>query len=248
MGVKTLRGTLGFLTRLPVGNDDEAWRAFGGDSWSFAVVGYLVGGFAAAVYLLPLHPASTAAAYVASVYLATGVNHLDGVADVADALAVHGDAEERTRVLKDADTGVAAAFAVSLTLVALAAAALALADAPLLLAAGVVVAAEVGAKTGVASVAAFGEARHEGLGSKLTTGLQPRSAAGAAVVAAPAALLTYPHPAAAAALLGALAGALGVYVWSTRKLGGVNGDVMGAANEVARVLGLHAGVLAWTLY
>jgi adenosylcobinamide-GDP ribazoletransferase len=30
-------------------------------------------------------------------------------------------------------------------------------------------------------------------------------------------------------------------------LGGISGDVLGAANELGRVVGVHAGVVAWTL-
>ena len=32
-----------------------------------------------------------------------------------------------------------------------------------------------------------------------------------------------------------------------RRLGGVTGDVFGAANEIGRLAGLHAGVIVWTL-
>ena len=31
-------------------------------------------------------------------------------------------------------------------------------------------------------------------------------------------------------------------------LGGVNGDVFGAVNELARIVALHAGVVAWTRF
>jgi adenosylcobinamide-GDP ribazoletransferase len=36
--------------------------------------------------------------------------------------------------------------------------------------------------------------------------------------------------------------------WSENHLGGVSGDVLGAANELGRVAGVHAGVVAWTLF
>jgi len=37
------------------------------------------------------------------------------------------------------------------------------------------------------------------------------------------------------------------FAWARSRLGGVSGDVLGATNEIARVVGLHAGVIAWTL-
>jgi adenosylcobinamide-GDP ribazoletransferase len=46
-------------------------------------------------------------------------------------------------------------------------------------------------------------------------------------------------------MAGVLAG-LVPFWWARRRLGGVSGDVMGAANELARLVALHAGVIAWT--
>ena len=42
--------------------------------------------------------------------------------------------------------------------------------------------------------------------------------------------------------------ALVVVRWADGALGGVNGDVFGAVNELARVVALHAGVVAWTRF
>jgi adenosylcobinamide-GDP ribazoletransferase len=41
--------------------------------------------------------------------------------------------------------------------------------------------------------------------------------------------------------------ALALLWWADAALGGASGDVFGASNELARVAGLHAGVVAWTL-
>jgi adenosylcobinamide-GDP ribazoletransferase len=54
-------------------------------------------------------------------------------------------------------------------------------------------------------------------------------------------------PAIAAALLGGPVVALLVLWWSRSALGGVSGDVFGAANELGRAVGVHAGVVAWAL-
>jgi adenosylcobinamide-GDP ribazoletransferase len=51
-----------------------------------------------------------------------------------------------------------------------------------------------------------------------------------------------------AALVAAVAVALLVGRWARTTLGGVSGDVLGAANELGRVAALHARVIAWTRF
>lgn len=248
MVLTALRGALGFLTRLPVGGTDS-WDAFRTTPAAFPLSGYLVGGVVALpLALAAVLPAPTVAAVaLAWLYAVAGVNHLDGAADLGDAAVVHGDADDRAEVLKDTHVGVGAVAALGVVLLSAALALLALVGLPLRVALPAVVAAEVGAKLSMAGVACFGRARHEGLGSAFTSASSPALFAGPAVVALPAAVLSWPSPVAAVALGGAAGGGGAVAWWASGLLDGVNGDVFGAANEVGRVVGLHAGVVAWTL-
>jgi len=247
--VYATRGALSFLTRLPIRLEERDWEAFRETPVSFPLAGAIVGALAA----VPLVAAGTlpaptvALGYLIAVYLVTGIHHLDGVADLGDAVVVHGDAGARREVLKDTTTGVGALLAVSVVVAGLGLAGLGLATLPVLTAVGVAVAAEVGAKTGMAALACFGSAGHEGMGATFAGAARPGSFALVAAVAAPAAAVTWPHPAAGLALLGALAGAAVPWLWARRRLGGVTGDVFGAANELGRLVGLHLGVIAWTL-
>lgn len=259
-----LRGALTFLTRVPVraldglrgepASDSDRrvrdWDAFRSRPYSITLVGWIVGALVAVPFLASgAVPAPTVAvAYLVVVYLVTGVHHLDGVADLGDALVVHGDADRRREVLKDTTTGVGAVLAVALTVAGLGFAGLSLAAVPGGVAVAVVVAAEVGAKTGMAAMACFGRAAHVGLGSQLTGVVGPRAFTFPAVLAVPTLLLTWPHPAAGFALVGALIGVAGPWWWARDNLEGVTGDVFGAANEIGRLVGLHAGVIAWTLW
>jgi len=241
--------------------DGRAWEAFRALPATFPVAGYLVGALVAVPFALVALasvagialPAPTAAfAYVVAVYAVTGINHLDGVADLGDAAVVHGDADRRREAMRDTTVGVGAVLAVALVLAGLVLGALALADLArsgpaTATAVAVVVASEVGAKAGMALVACAGTATHEGLGSALTESASPRSFALPALAAAPVVALSWPSPAAGAALGGALAAAIAVTRRASGALGGVSGDVFGAVNEVGRVAGLHVGVLAWTL-
>ncbi len=241
-----LRGGVAFLTRLPVGGDGADWRRFQSVPAVFPAVGYPVGAIAAVPFLV-LPTAAVAVAYLVVLVALVGVTHLDGVADLADAAVVH-DADDRRAALKDTTTGVGAAVAVSLVVVGLALAGLGLAGLPPLTAAGLVVASEVGAKLGMATVACVGTASHEGLGSGFTRAADPSLLVGPVVVAVPAALLTGVSPAAPVAVVAGPLVALAVVRWADGALGGVNGDVFGAVNELARLLALHAGVVAWTRF
>lgn len=247
MVLTAVRGALGFLTRLPVGHREPEWEAFLASPVAFPLVGYVVGALVAVPFLAPVAPPVAAFLYLLAVYAVTGINHVDGVADLGDAAVVHGGADERRAVMKDTDTGVGALLSVALTVVGLALAALALASFPVEATVTIVLAAEVGAKTGMAAVACFGTAAHEGFGSRLTGRAEPVAFAKPVLVSLPAVLLAWPNPAPAVALLGGVGSAFGLIRWARTRLGGVSGDVFGATNELGRVVGLHLGVIAWTL-
>jgi len=262
--VAALRGALGFLTRLPVGGREADWAAFRSTPVAFPLVGYLVGALLSLPFvLLPTAavPApAVAAVFLAWVYVLTGINHVDGLADLGDAAVVHGGRERGLGVLKDTTAGVGALLAVVLVVAGLALAGLSLARLALadgvpgqsvaglpLRTVGIVVAAEVGAKLGMAALAGLGTAATDGLGAQLTERSSPAALALPAAAAVPAAAIAWPSPGGVIALLAAVLVAFGLWRWARANLGGINGDVMGAANELGRVAGLHAGVIAWTL-
>jgi adenosylcobinamide-GDP ribazoletransferase len=248
-----LRGALGFLTRLPVGGDERSWEAFRRTPLSIPLAGYVVGALAAVPLLLPLPVPTAAALYLVTLVLLTGVTHADGLADVGDAAAVHGgvDTARRREVLKDSATGVGGALAVSLTLVTLGLAALGLAGTRPRIAFGLALAAEVGAKVGVAAIVCTGTAAHEGLGAALTESTAPADLLPVAAAVAPLLALATATGFGGVGIPAALAAPVGVAwlvaAWARGALGGVSGDVLGAANELGRVAGVHAGVVAWTL-
>ncbi|WP_299264470.1 adenosylcobinamide-GDP ribazoletransferase [Halorientalis sp.] len=244
------RGALGFLTRTPVGTDRRAWAAFRRTPAAFVPVGYLVGTLAAVPVLAPLPVATAAVLFPLALVGLTGINHADGVADIGDAAVVHGGEEPiaaRRRVLKDSSLGVGGALALALLVAGLSAAGAALAGLPRLPALAIVVAAEVSGKLGMAMLACLGTAPADGLGAQLTRVSGERDLLVPLLLALPAAVLSVPSPAAAVTLGAGVLTALSCRRWADARLRGVNGDVFGAANELARVVGLHAGVIAWTL-
>lgn len=242
MAVTALRGAVGFLTRLPVRTGDADWDAFRHAPWTFPLVGYLVGVLAALTLLLPLPAPAAVAAYLLVLYLVTGVNHADGLADLGDALAVHGD-ERRRAVLKDSALGVGGTLSIGVVLVGVALTVASVADASVYAAARLVVAAEVGAKLGMALLACIGESAHRGIGSEFTDNI-PRAIVVPAMLSLPVLLVG----SLGVAVLGGPVVALVVRRVTRGWLGGINGDVFGATNELGRLAGLLLGVLAWTVW
>jgi len=257
-GVRTtaiaVRGGLRFLTRLPVGGGEDSWEAFRRTPVSIPLVGYVVGGLAALPLVLPIPVPTAVALYLVTLVLLTGVTHTDGLADLGDAAAVHGgvDRERRRDVLKDSQTGVGGVLAVSLALVTLGLGALGLAGTLPRVAFALALAAEVGAKAGMALLVCTRSAAHEGLGSALTEAGTPGDlvAVGGSLlpVFAVASVAGAGYAAALGALVAPLVAAWFVGRWADGALGGINGDVLGAANELGRVAGVHAGVIVWTLW
>lgn len=241
-----VRGGVGFLTRFPVGSNERDWHRFRAFPAAFPLVGYLVGAVVALPFLL-LDGYTAAFGYLLALVAVTGIAHLDGVADLGDAAAIH-DRERRREALKDTTTGVGAITAVAVVVAGLALAGTALAGLPPLAAVGIVVAAEVGAKLGMATVACFGTAIHEGLGSEFTRNASPQLILGPALASVPALFLTGWVPAALVAVIAGPVVAVGVLGWADDNLGGVNGDVFGAVNELGRVVALHAGVVVWMAF
>jgi adenosylcobinamide-GDP ribazoletransferase len=115
---------------------------------------------------------------------------------------------------------------------------------PVVVGFGVAVAAEVGAKLGMVTLAVRGRPSHDGLGAQLLGAAERNEWLGLGV-ALPVVVVAL--PATAAAVVAGPVVALALRRWAHANLGGVGGDVFGATNELARVVALHAGVVVWTL-
>ncbi len=237
-----LRVAVAFLTRVPVGSAEvrpiDLTRSV---PW-FPVVGALLGTAVAGVYAAALQvlPALVAAAVaIGCGVLSTGAFHEDGLADLVDALGGGWNREDSLRILKDPRHGtfgvLAATFDVILRVGVLAAlggwAALAVLPAAHALARA--------AAIGLLGVAA--PATGDGLGASYATALtRPRVLVtiGVGLALGTVAMGWWVVPAALLAAAGAgIVGRL-----SVRRLGGVTGDALGAAEQIAEILVMLLGV------
>jgi adenosylcobinamide-GDP ribazoletransferase len=224
-----------FLTRLRLPGSRLDAARLGRSLAFFPVAGLLLGlGLAGAAHLVDgrLAPLVAAALLVAGLAWATGGLHLDGLADVFDGLAAgHADRERALRIMRDSRIGAHGAAALVLVLVAKVAAVAQIASRS---AAWPLVLAPVVARfAAVPLVVGFPYARPEGLGRAFHEGGGRRELAiAAALTAAP---LAWAAPASLLPAAGALAVSLALGAALRRRLGGLTGDVYGAAIELAEL-------------
>jgi adenosylcobinamide-GDP ribazoletransferase len=260
--VKGFRAAVGFLTTIPVHVKDGDYDSFISRLSLFIPVGLLAGLLIGAAgmafqWLLPAPFAAVLA--VACVILLTGINHIDGLSDMADGLVTSGPPEKKIRSMKDVHAGAGGILAIGLDLLFLYALLSTFAgqNFPLLMP---LLIAEICGKAAMITVIAFGKSLGPGMGAMaIAAAKKSHYMAGitiawtailiAAVVTGMfydglpvwriwlAGLLAMVSPLAVAAVVLATAG---------RNFGGVNGDVMGAANESARIAALAVmGAVLW---
>lgn len=231
--VQELRLALGFLTRIPCGApaDVDARRLGRSLAW-FPLVGLVLGAAVAggALLLARVFPAAVVAALaVVALAALTGALHLDGVADVADGCYGSRDRESRLRIMKDSRVGAMGVVAVGCVLLLKVAALASLPPERLWPALLVAPAGGRWLQTALAATSPY--ARPEGgTGGAFVAHAGPRELWFASLVPVAASLLLFGS--AGFIVLGGLA--LLFLFWrsySHAKLGGVTGDVLGAACE-----------------
>jgi adenosylcobinamide-GDP ribazoletransferase len=240
--VSGLSTAVGFYTRVPVraatsGAGDLAAAA----PW-FPVVGAAIGLTVAGVYaglgaFLPGMLAATVAVAVGA--LLTGAFHEDGLADVADAFGGGWTVERRLEILADPRLGTFGVMAVAIAMLARVTA-IATLDSPAALAL-LPAAHALSRAPAVVLMRRQRSARPDGLAATLARGIgaaEEGIAVAVAVAVGLALIGVWAGPAVAgvAVVSGAMA------ALAHRKIGGTNGDVLGATQQLAEVTVLLVGV------
>jgi adenosylcobinamide-GDP ribazoletransferase len=230
MLMKAIIALLQFATIFPLGKPAD-FGQFAKHSYIYPLAGYVIGGIAALIVYWVAHPIIAAAIAVTTVLLLSGCNHFDGLLDFGDGLMAHGDAEKRIRALTDRQVG-AGGVALGLCTTLLLFAGLAASAS----AAAAILISEVCAKFSMAFLTAAGTPFNEGIHSYLHSFSRPYFPALSLVFCLPLLLLPLPPVKFAAAGAVMIACPLLLLLISRRLFGGVNGDVVGAANEITRAL------------
>ena len=232
-----LRLALAFLTILPVSPRRAVARESVAESFAwFPICGFMIGAaLAAEDWLLGFMFARTLRSIliILSLTVLTGAVHLDGLADAADALGAGRDRERALAIMRDSAIGsfgaIALFFVLALKTVALAAIAGHRRSAALYLAPGLARWAMVAVSRGLDYL------RAEGAGSALLEADAKRSVAFASITTL-AAVLLVPSRRMLAACAAAAIATLALRGFYRRWLGGVTGDLIGAAGEIVEAI------------
>ncbi len=232
---------MSFLTRVKTGGDvrwpEDIAR---GVPW-FPVVGCAIGLVVAGVYAAgrSILPSFVAAAVAVAVGVwVTGAFHEDGLADTADAFGGRHSSEETHRILKDPTLGTYGMTALALAMM-LRVGGLAALDGPAAFA--LLPAAHALSRAGAIGLLTGPVADTDGLGASYASAISNKQLAvslGVAGAIGVAAIGSVVVPAGAGVAIACLI--VGRLAW--RRLGGVTGDVLGAAQQAAEIVVLLVGV------
>jgi adenosylcobinamide-GDP ribazoletransferase len=225
------RAAIRFLTILPVrGGDAPPGRA----AAFFPLVGAMLGAAGAGIYLLAAKafPVSIAAlATVAFWVVISGILHEDGLADVSDAVRAGRTRERIASILKDSRIGTYGAIAILLSVLARWQALEYLATPRVW---EVLIAAQAVPRASIVAMAWCSRPAGSGLGHALASTLNTSAALIAIALGTAAALLTGWRPG-----LAMIAGSVLIVQasrgWFYLRLGGVNGDCLGFAEQLIEI-------------
>lgn len=227
------------LSRLPAGQLPNPPPRIGASAWAFPVVGLLFGGMAAVVllaFLMAGLPAQLAAGMaLAALLLTTGALHEDGLADLADGFWGGQTPERRLEIMRDSRIGSYGVIALVLGLgLRWQALALIAEHNPTTASLCLVGLSASSRFAPVLLLSWLAPARVEGMGQS-ASGVTPRQAGMAALFSVLAlaaaglpALPVFFGQVVASLLLGQLA---------RKRIGGQTGDVLGASQQGAEILG-----------
>jgi adenosylcobinamide-GDP ribazoletransferase len=242
--LKGLKGLFGFLTIVPVGM--ESIEVISKYFFLCPIVGLVIGAVAGAVgfatnFFLP--DLISGFLVLVSIQLLTGFHHLDGLLDLSDAAMARGDAKRRLEVMHDLYTG-AAAIASGVIVLALTGLAFGSFSGLDILKAAVV--AEVVAKESMVLTAYLGKKPpYEGMGYYVIESMENKHLEAVASLLLCAVVGFVLVGVCFVWVLAAMAVAVVVLgSYANKTLGCVTGDVMGATNEINRMIALLMMVAA----
>ena len=234
--LKEIGSVFSFLTIIPTNNSNlETIAKY---MYVFPIVGIVIGliigsiGFGLSLFLDPL---IVSLLVVASFAILTGIHHTDGLADFADGLMVKGTKEKKLAAMKDLSTGSAGIFAIVLYIIGLIIAISLSTGYQLFLA---ILLSEIIAKFSMVLMASIGKSASLGSNSPFVALMKNKKKLILATVITLIPLIVFGGP--TGLLLFGVCVTLTIFlvILTARSFGGITGDILGATNELTRLVSL----------
>jgi len=251
--LKEIKNLLSFLTAIPISMDKDLLIDSAKCMFLFpligAFIGLLAGAFAWATSLV-LPSLVVGALTLGALLLLTGLHHTDGLLDFGDGVMAHGSAERKIEIMHDQLTG---AGGLSLGIMTFLVTAFAIAELTQLnsnIIIQSIVVVEVAAKLSMVVATWAGKAVHTGMNSPFMEAMHGKYGNARLIVAlAISFAITVPllWLAGVVTLLAAVISSLVMVGIAHRHFKGVTGDVLGATNELTRMVSLIVllAVIPW---
>jgi adenosylcobinamide-GDP ribazoletransferase len=238
---KEVKSLFSFLTILTPTMDKDCFTDAAKAMFLFPLVGAFIGllaglfGWVTSQFLPSL---VVGALVLGFLLLITGVHHTDGLLDFGDGVMAHGSAERKIEIMHDQLTG---AGGLSLGIMTFLITAFSIAELNMGIIIQGLVVVEVSAKLSMVIGAWAGKAAHEGMASSFLEAMHGKKGTARLIVALVISFgiaLPLLWLVGAVALLAAILASLIMVGISHRHFKGVTGDVLGATNELTRMVSL----------
>jgi len=241
MMLKELKNLVAFLTIIPVGMDPNCLTDAANYMYLFPLVGAFIGLLAGIFGWLLLNILASLVVGILTlgfILLLTGLHHTDGLLDFGDGLMYQGPPEKKIEIMHDQQTG---AGGLALGLVTILATALCIAQLNQNFIIQSLIVSEVSAKLSMVLMAWAGRSAHKGMNTYFVDAMHGHYRSIrlmiALFIAFSIAVTLLRIIGFFALIIGSITSLIMVSV-SNRHFRGITGDVMGAANELARVASL----------
>lgn len=237
-GVKGFLGLISFSTILPL-NIHTTIEEMASFTWLWPIIGGFIGilvGVVGYVSMDLIHiPQLIAAGVIYSFAIwFTGFHHLDGLVDFADAVMAHGDSQKRIEIMRDSRIGtggLAYLFIVAIITFA------SIASAPIGLIFFILLVSEVAAKLGLLTCSTFSTSYPNGTGKHFIEAMTPQMLLLSIIITLAIGYLALNT----AGIMGIVGGLIGGFIMALTvrtKFTYATGDILGASNEISRMISL----------
>lgn len=240
----SIAGLLSFSTVIPL-NIHTSIKDMARYTWMWPLIGGLIGALVGLVGLvlqnIMLPPLIISTIVYSFALYFTGFHHLDGLIDMGDALMAHGAPERKIEIMRDPRIGTGG---ISIFFIVAAITVATIASLPGMNLFYALVISEIGAKLGLVSCCTISSPEEQGTGKYFIKAMNPYSMSIIVIISLLIGFLLLGSVGIVGIIFSVLAG-IYVALMARKHFKNTTGDVLGATNEIARMVSLLSMLIAF---